>query len=37
VIRGADVVQLQTIANLIMDAVTAIGETPEDLGQDLET
>ena len=37
VIRGADIEQLQTIANLIMAAVTAIGETPEDLGQDAES
>jgi molybdopterin-biosynthesis enzyme MoeA-like protein len=37
VIRGPHVAQLRTIANLIMDAVKAIGEPPEDLGQDAET
>jgi molybdenum cofactor synthesis domain-containing protein len=36
VIRGADVDQLAQIAQLIIAAVTAIGETPEDLGQDAE-
>lgn len=37
VIRGADIDQLQQIAKLVMAAVTAIGETPEDLGLDADS
>lgn len=37
VIRGADIRLLATIANAVMNAVSAIGETPEDLGLDADT
>ena len=36
VIRGADTTLLAQIAAAVMDAVRAIGETPEDLGLDAD-
>lgn len=37
VIRGADTALLAEIASAVMDAVRAVGETPEDLGLDADT